>query len=204
MMTESGSIADQVERLMDELVRTGNVRPGQIVVLGVSTSEVRGRRIGTSGAEEVASLIHEGVERVRTRTGVHVVWQCCEHLNRALVTERRLADAQGWNEVSAVPVPTAGGSMAAYAYRRMEEPCLVEAVQVHAGIDIGETLIGMHLRPVAVPLRPSVREVGQARVNMAATRPKLIGGARTVYELDGRGASASGESGGSPSSQACD
>ena len=204
MTAESRSIADQAEMLMDELVRMGKLRPGQIVVLGVSTSEVRGQRIGTFGAEEVASLIHEGVERVRTRVGVHVVWQCCEHLNRALVAERRLAEAQGWTEVAAVPVPKAGGSMAAYAYRRLEEPCLVEAVQAHAGIDIGETLIGMHLRPVAVPLRPSIREVGHARVNMAATRPKLIGGARAVYEQDGRDASIAGESGGSPSSPACD
>ncbi|RED84102.1 TIGR01440 family protein [Cohnella phaseoli] len=204
MTAESRSIADQAEMLMDELVRMGKLRPGQIVVLGVSTSEVRGQRIGTFGAEEVASLIHEGVERVRARVGVHVVWQCCEHLNRALVAERRLAEAQGWTEVAAVPVPKAGGSMAAYAYRRLEEPCLVEAVQAHAGIDIGETLIGMHLRPVAVPLRPSIREVGHARVNMAATRPKLIGGARAVYEQDGRDASIAGESGGSPSSPACD
>jgi len=204
MTAESRSIADQAEMLMDELVRMGKLRPGQIVVLGVSTSEVRGQRIGTFGAEEVASLIHEGVERVRARVGVHVVWQCCEHLNRALVAERRLAEAQGWTEVAAVPVPKAGGSMAAYAYRRLEEPCLVEAVQAHAGIDIGETLIGMHLRPVAVPLRPSIREVGHARVNMAATRPKLIGGARAVYEQDGRDASVAGESGGSPSSPACD
>ncbi|QTH42388.1 TIGR01440 family protein [Cohnella sp. LGH] len=204
MTAESRSIVDQAEMLMDELVRMGKLRPGQIVVLGVSTSEVRGQRIGTFGAEEVASLIHEGVERVRARVGVHVVWQCCEHLNRALVAERRLAEAQGWTEVAAVPVPKAGGSMAAYAYRRLEEPCLVEAVQAHAGIDIGETLIGMHLRPVAVPLRPSIREVGHARVNMAATRPKLIGGARAVYEQDGRNASIAGESGGSPSSPACD
>ncbi|MFB9274621.1 TIGR01440 family protein [Cohnella cellulosilytica] len=203
MAAETRSIAGQVEALMDELVKTGNVRPGQIVVLGVSTSEVRGQRIGTSGAEEVASEIYEGVERARERAGVHVVWQCCEHLNRALVAERRLADDQGWTEVAAVPVPKAGGSMAAWAYRRMEEPCLVEAVQVHAGIDIGETLIGMHLRPVAVPLRPSIREVGQARVNMAATRPKLIGGARAVYEWEGR-ANVDGSLGGSGASNACD
>ncbi|MFC4599756.1 TIGR01440 family protein [Cohnella hongkongensis] len=191
MTGEMQSIADRAEQLMDELVKMGAVRPGQIVVLGVSTSEVRGHRIGTSGAEEIASRIHEGIERARARAGVHVVWQCCEHLNRALVTERRLAEAQGWTEVSAVPVPKAGGSMAAYAYRRMEEPCLVEAVQVHAGIDIGETLIGMHLRPVAVPLRPSFREIGLARVTMAATRPRLIGGARAVYEAareDGKAA----------------
>lgn len=176
-------IADQVEKLLGELVDMGGVRAGQIVVLGVSTSEVRGQRIGTSGAEEIAEQIYVGVQRVREKVGFHVAWQCCEHLNRALVTERRLAEAQGWTEVSAVPVPRAGGSMASYAYRLMEEPCLVESIQAHAGIDIGETMIGMHLRPVAVPLRPSVRAVGHARANMATTRPKLIGGARAVYEL---------------------
>ncbi|RKP47318.1 TIGR01440 family protein [Cohnella endophytica] len=181
--SETQPIADQVEKLLDELVKSGGVRAGQIVVLGVSTSEVRGQRIGTSGAEDIAEHIYAGVQRVREKAGFHVVWQCCEHLNRALVTERRLAEAQGWTEVSAVPVPKAGGSMAAYAYRNLEEPCLVEAVQVHAGVDIGETMIGMHLRPVAVPLRPTVRAIGHARANLATTRPRLIGGARAVYEL---------------------
>lgn len=175
------SIADQVELLLDELVKASSVREGQIIVFGVSTSEVRGHRIGTSGAENVAEKIYEGAQRVRERVGFHIVWQCCEHLNRALVAERAVAEAQGWLEVSAVPAPKAGGSMASFAYRQLKEPCLVESVQVHAGIDIGETMIGMHLRPVAVPLRPSIRSIGEARVNMALTRPRLIGGARAVY-----------------------
>ena len=183
MADNSQSIADQVELLLDELVQIGGLRPGRIVVFGVSTSEVQGQRIGTSGAVTVAEQIYTGAERVRERIGFHIVWQCCEHLNRALVTERSVAEAQGWSEVSAVPVPKAGGSMASFAYRQMEYPCLVESVQVHAGIDIGETMIGMHLRPVAVPLRPSIRSIGQARVNMAMTRPRLIGGARAVYIL---------------------
>ncbi|WP_373232152.1 TIGR01440 family protein [Cohnella sp.] len=183
MTRDSQSIADQVEQLVEELVRTSGLRPGQIIVLGVSTSEVQGHRIGTSGAETVAEQIYEGANRVRTRSGFQIVWQCCEHLNRALVTERAVAAVQGWNEVSAIPVPTAGGSMASFAYRQIKEPCLVEAVQVHAGIDIGETMIGMHLRPVAVPLRPSIRYIGEARVNMAMTRPRLIGGARAVYTI---------------------
>jgi len=186
MDTEILSITDQVEALLNELVQSGGVRPGQIVVMGVSTSEVRGKRIGTSGAEDVARQIYAGVERVREKIGFHAVWQCCEHLNRALVTERDLAEAQGWTEVSAVPVPTAGGSMASCAYRRMKDPCLVEAVQAHAGVDIGETMIGMHLRPVAVPLRPAIRMIGQARANLATTRPKLIGGARAVYVREDR------------------
>ena len=181
MTAHASSIADQVALILDELVNKGNVKAGQIVVFGVSTSEVQGDHIGTSGAETVAAQIYEGAGRVRDRVGCHLVWQCCEHLNRAIVTERALAEQQGWTEVSAVPVPTAGGSMASYAYRQLADPCLVEAVQVHAGVDIGETMIGMHLRPVAVPIRPSVRAIGQARAAMAATRPKLIGGARAVY-----------------------
>jgi uncharacterized protein (TIGR01440 family) len=144
---------------------------------------VQGYRIGTSGAESIAEQIYTGAERVRERVGFHIVWQCCEHLNRAIVAERAVAEEQGWSEVSAVPVPKAGGSMASFAYRRMKQPCLVESVQVHAGIDIGETMIGMHLRPVAVPIRPSIRSIGEARVNMAMTRPRLIGGARAVYVL---------------------
>jgi len=203
MTGEDRPIDEIVARLLEELVGLGGLRSGQIVAMGVSTSEVRGKRIGTAGAEDIAERIYAGVERIRERTGIQVVWQCCEHLNRALVAERRLAEAQGWTEVSAVPVPGAGGSMAACAYRRMEDPCLVEAVQVHAGVDIGETMIGMHLRPVAVPLRPTVRYVGQARVNMAATRPRLIGGARAVYAKvreDGKDR----ESGGPADPQACE
>lgn len=181
MTQDSQSIADQVEHLLNELIQSGGIRPRQIIVFGVSTSEVQGHRIGSSGAETVAEQIYAGALRAQERGGFLIVWQCCEHLNRALVTERQLAEAQGWTEVSAVPIPKAGGSMASYAYGQMNEPCLVESVQVHAGIDIGETLIGMHLRPVAVPLRPSIRTIGQARVNMATTRPRLIGGARAVY-----------------------
>jgi uncharacterized protein (TIGR01440 family) len=176
-------IADQVELLVDELVKVSGLRQGQIMVFGVSTSEVQGLRIGTSGAVTVAEQIYEGAHRVQERVGFHMVWQCCEHLNRAIVTERVLAEAQGWSEVSAVPVPKAGGSMASFAYRQLKEPCLVESVQVHAGIDIGETMIGMHLRPVAVPLRPTIRSIGEARVSMALTRPRLIGGVRAVYTL---------------------
>jgi uncharacterized protein (TIGR01440 family) len=200
MASDSPSIADQVELLVDELVKTSGASAGQLIVFGVSTSEVQGHRIGTSGAESVAEQIYEGAQRVRERIGFHIVWQCCEHLNRALVTERVVAESQGWSEVSAIPVPKAGGSMASFAYRQMKEACLVESVQVHAGIDIGETMIGMHLRPVAVPLRPSIRSIGQARVNMAMTRPRLIGGARAVYTLEEQSVTENNEQ----STQTCD
>lgn len=176
-------IADQVRQTIDELAAAGSLRAGSKLVIGVSTSEVQGQRIGTAGAESVAAQIYAGAEQAAKRLGLDVVWQCCEHLNRALVCERSLAESQGWTVVSAVPISGAGGSMAAYAYRQMADPCLVEHVKVHAGVDIGETMIGMHLRPVAVPFRPTVRWIGEARVTAAYSRPKLIGGARAVYAL---------------------
>ncbi|WP_152396308.1 TIGR01440 family protein [Paenibacillus guangzhouensis] len=178
---EQESIQQQVEQIIRELVEVASIRAGQIVVIGTSTSEVVGQRIGTGGAEAIAAELYAGFEKVRSEVGFYLAFQCCEHLNRALVVERAAADAYRLDEVSAVPIAKAGGSMAAYAYRQLKEPCLVETIEAHAGIDIGETLIGMHLRRVAVPVRPSIKQVGQARVTMARTRPKLIGGERAVY-----------------------
>lgn len=179
-----GVIAGQVETIVRELVSAGGLVRGQLLVIGVSTSEVLGQRIGTAGTTGTAAQIYEGVEAVRSEAGFIPVYQCCEHLNRALVIERTAAEHYGLDIVGAVPVPKAGGSMAAFAYRQLERPCLVETVQAHAGIDIGDTFIGMHLKRVAVPVRPSIRSIGEAHVTMAVTRPKLIGGSRAVYELE--------------------
>jgi uncharacterized protein (TIGR01440 family) len=181
------SIAADTERCVRELAEAGGLKPGQLLVVGASTSEVIGRRIGTSGAtdeaRDVARAIFAGIEAARRDIGFHPAFQCCEHLNRALVVTREAAERYGLTEVSAVPIPGAGGAMAAWAYRHLPDACLVESVQAHAGLDIGDTLIGMHLRPVAVPVRPSVRTIGEAHVTMARTRPKLIGGERAVYVL---------------------
>jgi len=178
-----GSIAEQVEQIVRELAAAGKLGVSQLLVIGVSTSEVLGHRIGTSGTIETAAQIYAGVEAVRSEVGFIPVYQCCEHLNRALVIDQASAERLGLDIVGAVPVPKAGGSMAAFAYRQLKEPCLVETVQAHAGIDIGDTFIGMHLKRVAVPVRPTIREIGGAHVTMAITRPKLIGGSRAVYEL---------------------
>lgn len=179
------TIAEAVESILLELTEAGRIRPGQIVVIGTSTSEVAGRRIGTSGMSGVAERIFEGVRLAREQTGFYPAFQCCEHLNRALVVERELLDRYPLLEpVSVVPAPKAGGSMAAYAYRQFHDPVVVETISAHAGLDIGETLIGMHLRRVAVPYRPSIRQIGRARVTAAFTRPKLIGGERAVYRLE--------------------
>lgn len=170
--------------ILRELAAAADLKPGRLLVIGASTSEVAGRRIGTSGALEVAEQLLAGVREVQQEYGFDAVFQCCEHLNRALVLERAVLEGLGLKEVGAVPVPKAGGSMAAAAFRSMKEPCLAETVEAHAGLDIGETLIGMHLRRVAVPFRPSLRYIGKARVNAAFTRPPLIGGERAVYRLE--------------------
>lgn len=179
----SSNTREQAEAAARALVQAAGLKPGQLVVIGCSTSEVAGARIGTSGTLDVAQEIFAGLDVLHTEFGLYTAFQCCEHLNRALVVERHTLERFGLEEVAAVPVPTAGGSMAAYAYRRLSAACLAETIAADAGIDIGETLIGMHIRRVAVPLRTEVRTIGKARVNMAATRPKLIGGERAVYRL---------------------
>jgi uncharacterized protein (TIGR01440 family) len=177
-------ITRDVETIAQELAVKSDLKPGKLLVVGVSTSEVAARPIGTSGSDRVAESLFLGLAQVKQRFGFAIAFQCCEHLNRALVMERETMERFTLDEVSVVPAPKAGGAMASYVYRHLQEPCVVEAVRAHAGIDIGDTLIGMHLRPVAVPLRPSIRTIGGAHVNMAYTRPKLIGGARAVYVLE--------------------
>ncbi|MEC0092535.1 TIGR01440 family protein [Paenibacillus macquariensis] len=178
------SLKQQVAIVLREIAEVAHLGAGKLLVVGTSTSEVAGSRIGTAGALEVANELLLGIEEVREEFGFHVVFQCCEHLNRSLVMERTLLEELRLTEVAAIPYPTAGGSMASAAYRNMLDPCLAESVDAHAGIDIGETMIGMHLRHVAVPFRPSIRYIGQARVNAAYTRPKLIGGERAQYRLE--------------------
>lgn len=182
-LTGSGelSLAAATAAVTRELAVAGKLGPGKILVVGASTSEVAGKRIGTGGALEVARQLLEGIAQVAAEFGFQPVYQCCEHLNRSLVMERALLEALGLREVSAVPIPGAGGSMAAAAYQSMTDPVLAESIEAHAGIDIGETLIGMHLRRIAVPYRPSLRYIGAARVNAAWSRPPLIGGERAVY-----------------------
>lgn len=174
--------AERVQAALLELVQAGGVGSKGIIVIGCSTSEVAGRHIGTSGSEAVAASLYEGIRSAREQSPFYPAFQCCEHLNRALVIERELLDRMPLLEpVSVIPVAKAGGSMAAYAYRTMQDPVVVETIRADAAIDIGGTLIGMHLKPVAVPFRTAVRTIGQATLQAAYTRPKLIGGVRAVY-----------------------
>ncbi len=165
-----------------------DIKPDQILVIGCSTSEIAGKKIGTSGSMETAGVIFGELEQFSKETGIRLAFQCCEHLNRALVVERSTAELKNLEEVTVIPVPEAGGSMASYAYQNLKDPVVVENIRADYGIDIGDTLIGMHLKQVAVPVRVSVNTVGNARVTLAKTRPKLIGGERAVYR---RGSSCS-------------
>jgi uncharacterized protein (TIGR01440 family) len=172
----------ELETILFDFQNQANLKPGQLVVVGCSTSEVIGEKIGTAGTSEVAEMIFRQLNRFAEDTGVALVFQCCEHLNRALVIERGEALKRGLEEVSVVPVRTAGGAMATYAFEKFSEAVVVEFLKADAGIDIGQTFIGMHLKHVAVPIRVTQKTIGHAHVTLAKTRPKLIGGARAVYE----------------------
>ncbi|MGM8364775.1 TIGR01440 family protein [Virgibacillus sp. W0181] len=168
--------------IVSEWENSGHLKAGQLFVIGCSTSEVAGEHIGTSGSEEIAAVILEQLEKLEQATGIHLVFQCCEHLNRALVIDRELLQNLRLDDVAVIPVAKAGGSMAAYAYKQKKDPVVVETIHAHAGMDIGDTMIGMHLKHVAVPLRFEQKMVGEARVTGARTRPKLVGGVRACYK----------------------
>ena len=165
-----------------ELVETAKLRAGQTVVVGCSTSEVTGHRIGSFSAPEIGQALVEGILSVLTPRGIRLAAQCCEHLNRAIITE---ADAvPGADVVNVLPQPKAGGSFATAAYNAFQAPVAVEHIRADAGLDIGFTLIGMHLKEVAVPVRLAHNRIGEALVLAARTRPKFIGGDRAVYSED--------------------
>lgn len=180
-MKEIEAIAEEGKRALSELLQLGAISKGQLVVIGCSTSEVRGERIGSAGSSEVAAALLEALLQTAAASGVYLAVQCCEHLNRALVVEAKAAEQYGLEAVSVLPVPQAGGALAARAMEVYEEPVVVEEIKAHAGLDIGQTFIGMHLRKVAVPLRLQQKTIGQAIVTAAKTRAKLIGGARAAY-----------------------
>lgn len=182
-MTESiQTWEQQLSTIIHEFAEQVQLTDKHIFVVGCSTSEVAGKKIGTAGTEQVAEMIFAQLKKFQEQTGVALAFQCCEHLNRALVIERKIAEERQLSEVSVIPVRTAGGAMATYAFEHFEDPVMVEHIAADAGVDIGDTFIGMHLKHVAVPVRTSQKVIGEAHVTLARTRPKLIGGARAVYE----------------------
>ena len=173
------SIYEQAQAAIRELCEKAKLREGSIVVIGCSTSEVMGSKIGSNSSPETAKQIFEGLWSVAREQGFYLAIQCCEHLNRAIITER--AAVPGADAVNVVPQPKAGGSLATQAYAAFAEPVALENIRADAGLDIGLTLIGMHLKPVAVPVRLENNRIGEALLVAARTRPKFIGGIRAIY-----------------------
>ena len=171
----------QLEELLSEISEQIHLEPGGFFVVGCSTSEVAGKRIGTSGALEIGETLYGPLKNFADKHHLHLAFQGCEHINRALTIERKSAKKFNLDPVSVIPSPHAGGSMSAYAYEQMSDPVVVEEIEAQVGIDIGQTLIGMHLKRVAIPIRTSIEKVGNAVVTIATTRPKLIGGERAIY-----------------------
>lgn len=178
----AGSIYQQTKAVIEELGEKANLKPGNIVVVGCSTSEVLGSKIGTNSNPETAKEIFEALHDYAMAHGVYLAVQCCEHLNRAIIVEH--AAVPSAEIVNVVPQPKAGGSLATQAYAGFTDPIAVEEIQADAGIDIGFTLIGMHLKKVAVPVRLENNHIGEAMIVAARTRPKFIGGSRAIYNQE--------------------
>ena len=175
-------ITSQAQTVVAELLEQANLRPGNLFVVGCSSSEMVGKCIGKGSSMEAAQAAFRGIYPVLQERGIHLAVQCCEHLNRALIMEREVAEKKGCEIVNVMPQPHAGGSFAVTAWNAFRDPVAVETIQADAGMDIGGTLIGMHLRRVAVPVRTSLDHIGEAIVLCARTRPKYIGGPRAIYQ----------------------
>ena len=174
-------IKQQAEQAVTELIEAAGLKAGDLLVVGCSSSEVVGEKIGRGSSMEAAAAVYAGIAPVLEKTGVCFAVQCCEHLNRALILEETVANRFGYEIVNVKPQPKAGGSFAVTVWQHMKSPVAVEHIKAKAGLDIGGTLIGMHLKEVAVPVRLSLNRIGEACILCARTRPKFIGGERAVY-----------------------
>ncbi|MBD5529930.1 MAG: TIGR01440 family protein [Lachnospiraceae bacterium] len=175
-------IRAQLLTVLEELYAVARLEQGDILVIGCSSSEVAGSRIGTYSSEEIGRCLFQTAYGFCRERGIYLACQCCEHLNRSLIVEKACMKEYRLTRVNVVPQLKAGGSFATAAYHNMQEPVAVEQLKARAGIDIGDTLIGMHLEAVAVPVRTSQRTIGQAHVVCARTRAKYVGGSRAAYD----------------------
>ena len=175
-------ITRQAREALLELLDAAGLKAGDLLVIGCSSSEVVGERIGKGSSMEAAQAVFAGVYPVLKERGIYLAAQCCEHLNRALILEQAAAEKFGYEPVNVRPWAHAGGSFATTVWENLETPCAVEHIRAKAGMDIGDTLIGMHLKEVAVPVRLGVKKIGQANLVCARTRPRFIGGERARYQ----------------------
>lgn len=185
-MYDLETIRAQSRQAAQELLKAARLAPGSILIVGCSSSEITGGAIGKMSSPEAAQAVLEGIYPLLQEGNIFLAAQCCEHLNRALILEAACAERYGYDPVSVRPQPKAGGSFAAAAWEAFRHPAAVEHIRAHAGLDIGGTLIGMHLRDVAVPVRLSLDRIGDAVLLCARTRPKFIGGSRACYEEEVR------------------
>lgn len=174
-------IREEAAKAVTELLEAAKLQAGDIFLIGCSSSEIKGARIGKGSDIDAAKAVYDGVYPILKGKGIYLAAQCCEHLNRAVIVEKA-ALLPGAEIVNVVPQLHAGGSFAVTVYNHAEQPVAVEEIKADAGMDIGDTLIGMHLRKVAVPVRISVKKIGEAHLTCARTRPKFIGGSRAVYD----------------------
>lgn len=172
------------KRVVNEFLEQAALKEGSLVVIGCSTSEIASKHIGSYSNAELGEAVFTAMHEELCAHGLYVAAQCCEHLNRALIMEAKAAEYYGYEVVNVMPMPKAGGSFATAAWKHMKEPVAVEHVQAHAGIDIGDTLIGMHLKAVAVPVRIAHPAIGGAHIVCARTRAKYIGGERAHYNKE--------------------
>jgi len=181
VMSTYDEIREQAKAALGELLEKSHLEAGDIFIIGCSSSEIKGVNIGRGSDVDAAKAVYEGVKPLLDERGIFLAAQCCEHLNRAVIIERK-ALLPGQDIVNVVPQLHAGGSFAMTVYNNAEDPVAVENVRAAGGMDIGDTLIGMHLKPVAVPVRLSIKEIGCAHLVCARTRPKFVGGERAVYD----------------------
>lgn len=179
---EVGKLTELTKQAIEELLEAASLKPGNIILIGCSTSEVQGKRIGKASSMEIGGAILDAVLPIIKEKGLYLAVQACEHLNRALLVEEECMNKYGWEEVAVVPYLKAGGGFATIAYQRFDKAVMVESIEAHAGMDIGDTFIGMHLKKVLVPVRSEIKKLGEAHLSMARTRPKLIGGERARYQ----------------------
>ncbi len=173
------NVKTQCQAATEELIKIAKLKKGDIMVVGCSTSEVVGSKIGTNSDPDTAKNIFDGIYSALKPNGIYLAVQCCEHLNRAIVIERSALPFA--EPVNVVPQKKAGGSLATVAYGEFTDPIVVEEIKADAGMDIGDTFIGMHLKKVAVPVRLSMNKIGEAHLTCARVRPKFIGGIRAIY-----------------------
>ena len=97
------TVREQAERAASELLDLAKLEEGDLFVVGCSSSEVSGSRIGTDSSPEVAQAIVDGLYPVLERRGIFLAAQCCEHLNRALIVEDAARRLHRLERVNVVP-----------------------------------------------------------------------------------------------------